>query len=88
MQNSLNSTDIKRRGLIAIEERLANGPVPILKRRRIAGIALSDVEYQRLLALRSKPYPGLSAREWARMNQPPSSPRSCSSPCSASAPVK
>jgi hypothetical protein len=46
---TLPAHEIKRRGLAAIEELLANGPVHILKRNRPACVVLSETEYARLV---------------------------------------
>ncbi|ANT64585.1 toxin-antitoxin protein [Prosthecochloris sp. CIB 2401] len=47
--NTVRAVELKRRGLIAIEEKLAAGPVHILKHNRPAAVVLSEAEYQRLI---------------------------------------
>jgi PHD/YefM family antitoxin component YafN of YafNO toxin-antitoxin module len=40
--------DVKRRGLIALEERLAAGPVHVVKRNRAVCVVLSQEDYRDL----------------------------------------
>ncbi len=64
MQNTLTISEIKRRGMAAINDRLRSGPAHILKRNKMAAVILSEVEYQRLLDKSSQSVPGMSALEW------------------------
>ena len=48
--NTLPSAEFRRRGMVALEERLKQGPVHILKHNRPAAVVLSEEEYQRLSA--------------------------------------
>lgn len=47
---TLSSTEIKRRGVVAVEELLGQGPVLILKNSRTACVALSEQDFARLNA--------------------------------------
>jgi PHD/YefM family antitoxin component YafN of YafNO toxin-antitoxin module len=51
--NTLNAVDLKRRGIVAIEEALAFGPVHIYKDNRPAAVVLLESEYQALLHKKS-----------------------------------
>jgi len=48
--NMISAQDIKRRGMVVIEEALQQGPVRILKYNRPAAVVLSEADYQHLLA--------------------------------------
>lgn len=48
--NIITIAEIKRRGLSAVEEALAQGPVYLLKRNRPAAVLLSERDYARLTA--------------------------------------
>lgn len=43
--HTIPAIEVKRRGVIAIEEALQNGPVHIIKNNRIAFVALSEEDY-------------------------------------------
>ncbi len=43
--NTLSAIDLKRRGIEAIEEKLAIGPVHILKHNRPAAVIIRESEY-------------------------------------------
>ena len=45
---TLSSSEIKRRGIVAVEELLDQGPVHILKNSRTACVALSEEDFARL----------------------------------------
>lgn len=64
MENTLTAGELKRRGATAIEEGLKRGPVHILKRNRLAGVVLSEDEYQRLVADQRASVPGQTAMQW------------------------
>jgi len=69
--NTVTATELKRRGLAVIEERLRVGPVHLVKRNRAAAVVLSMAEYSELL--QSKPAPGpprLSAIQWLIRQRP------------------
>ncbi len=51
--NTLSAVDLKRRGIVAIEEALALGPVHILKNNRPAAVVLWESEYLKLLQRKS-----------------------------------
>jgi PHD/YefM family antitoxin component YafN of YafNO toxin-antitoxin module len=65
--NSLASAEVQRRGLAALEERLCQGPVHILKDGEPVAVVLSESEYGRLLARAGEP---ASALEWLLAQQP------------------
>ncbi len=48
--NTLAAGELKRRGLAAIEERLARGPVHVVRRNRPAVVALSEEDFAELVA--------------------------------------
>ncbi len=73
--NILTSAEIKRHGLAVIEERLAKGPVHLMKRNRRAAVVLSEAEYARLLQAQPKAVPGQSALQWL-LTQAPQAQRS------------
>jgi len=45
---TLSSSEIKRRGIVAVEELLDQGPVHILKNSRTACVVLSEEDFARL----------------------------------------
>ncbi len=47
--NTIAAQEIKRRGVIALEEGLRRGPIHILKRNRAVCVVLSETEFQELL---------------------------------------
>ncbi len=65
--NTLPASELKRRGLAALEQPLQHGPVHILHRNRPACVVLSEADYDRLtrLAARAKEQTqGASALDW------------------------
>jgi hypothetical protein len=58
-----------------IEERLAQGPVHLMKRNRRTGVVLSEAEYARLLQAQPTALPGQSALQWL-LTQAPQAQRS------------
>ena len=65
MNNTLTSAELKRRGMAAIEEGLARGPIQILKRNKPTAIILSPDDYQRLIAeQQTASAPGMTALQW------------------------
>lgn len=73
--NILTSAEIKRHGLAVIEERLAQGPVHLMKHNRRVAVVLSEAEYARLLQAQPKAAPGQSALQWL-LTQAPQGQRS------------
>lgn len=73
--NTLTSAEIKRHGLAVIEERLALGPVHLMKRNRRTAVVLSEAEYARLLQAQPTALPGQSALQWL-LTQAPQAQRS------------
>jgi hypothetical protein len=62
--NILTSAEIKRQGLAVIEERLARGPVHLMKRNRRAAVVLSEAVRQRLLEGKPRMPTGEGALRW------------------------
>jgi len=69
MNNTVTTSEIKRRGMAAIEDGLSRGPLHNLKRNRPAAVVLSEDEYQRLVNGRLATPSGVSAVQWL-LNQP------------------
>lgn len=72
--NTLTIAEIKRRGMVAIEEGLRRGPVHVLKRNRPAAVVLTEEEYRRLTSAQPPAVPGMTAAQWL-LAQTPSSHR-------------
>ena len=51
--NTLTTVDLQRRGITAIEEALAFGPVHIMKHNKPAAVILRESEYQHLIKTHS-----------------------------------
>ncbi len=64
MENTLTISEIKRRGMSTINDRLKLGPARIMKRNRPAAVVLSEAQYQQLLNRASVQLPGMSAIQW------------------------
>jgi len=47
--NTIAAQEIKRRGVIALEEGLMQGPIHILKRNRPVCVVLSETQFQELV---------------------------------------
>jgi PHD/YefM family antitoxin component YafN of YafNO toxin-antitoxin module len=75
MNNTVTTSEIKRRGMAAIEDGLSRGPLHILKRNRPAAVVLSEDDYQRLLNGRTTAPVGVSAVQWL-LSQPVAGTRS------------
>jgi antitoxin (DNA-binding transcriptional repressor) of toxin-antitoxin stability system len=56
--NTLGARELRRRGLAAIEQALAKGPVRILKRNRPVAIVLTEHKFQRPVASGSRAVAG------------------------------
>ncbi len=67
--NTVTTSEIKRRGMAVIEEGLRHGPVHILKRNKPAAVILSEAEYRRLTNGKTTPQHGVSAVQWL-LDQP------------------
>jgi len=63
-QNTLTISEIKRRGMSAIDDCLRHGPAHIVKRNKMTAVILSEAEYQRLTKQATGDVPGMSAMEW------------------------
>lgn len=64
MHNTLTVSEIKRRGMAAIEDGLRRGPVHIVKRNKAAAVVLSEDAYRRLRENRAPASPGITAVQW------------------------
>ena len=62
--NSLSVSELKRRGMAAIEDGLRRGPLHILKRNKPAAVVLTEAEYERLARSRVSTPDGMSAVQW------------------------
>lgn len=62
MENVISAQEIKRRGISAVDEALARGPVHVIRRNRPSYVILSEAEYQRLLNRREA-----GARLWEQL---------------------
>lgn len=63
--NSLTVSELKRRGMAAIEDGLRRGPLHIVKRNRPAAVVLSESAYLELTQTRERQVqPGMTAVEW------------------------
>ena len=47
--NTIAAQEVKRRGVVALEEGLQRGPVHVLKRNRAVCVVLSEERYQELI---------------------------------------
>lgn len=58
---TLSASELKRRGIIAVEQMLPGGPVHIIKNNQLKFVVLSEEDYQNLLQMgKSKKALGLS----------------------------
>ncbi len=64
MSNTLTATELRHRGMTAVEEVLQRGSVPIVKRNRPAGVVLSEAEYLRLAGGKVPAVQGQTALQW------------------------
>lgn len=64
MQNTLTIAELERRGMAALEDALAHGPVHILERNRPVAVVLSEAEYQRLSGRQAGAPHGLTTVQW------------------------
>ena len=62
--NTLTVSELKRRGMAAIEDGLRSGPVHIVKRNKPAAVVLTEAEYQRLAHGRVATPSGVTAVQW------------------------
>lgn len=73
--NSITASEIKRRGMAAIEDGLRSGPVHIVKHNKPAAVVLTESDYQRLAHGRVATPSGVTAVQWL-LNQRPVGTRS------------
>ena len=73
--NTLAVSEIKRRGMAAIDEGLRHGPVHIIKRNRMAAVVLSEDDYRHLTAQSVATPSGMTALQWL-LAQPTTGKRS------------
>lgn len=69
MNNTVTTSEIKRRGMAAIEDGLRKGPLHILKRNKPAAVVLSEDEYEHLVHGHVTTPTGVSAVQWL-LSQP------------------
>lgn len=62
--NTLTVSELKRRGMAAIEDGLRRGPVHIVKRNKPAAVVLSEAEYQKLAHGRVLSPGSVTAVQW------------------------
>ena len=62
--NTLTVSELKRRGMAAIEEGLRSGPGNIVNRNKPAGTVLTEAEYQKLAHGRVVTPSGVTAVQW------------------------
>ena len=74
MNNTVTVSEIKRRGMAAIEDGLRRGPLHIVKRNKPAAVVLSEDEYLRLVNGKAA-QTGLTAVQWL-LGQPAAGKRS------------
>lgn len=73
--NTLTVSELKRRGMAAIEDGLRNGPLHIVKRNKPAAVVPTEAEYQTLAHGRASAPGGVTALQWL-LNQRVSGKRS------------
>lgn len=73
--NTLTVSELKRRGMAAIEDGLRSGPVHIVKRNKPAAVVLTEADYQHLAHGRVSAPDGVTAVQWL-LNQRPGGKRS------------
>ena len=72
--NVLPSAELKRRGIVAIQEALRRSPVHFLEQNQPIAVVLSEEHYLQLQELaRQAPHPERSSLAWLLL-QPPASP--------------
>jgi len=77
LANVLTSAELKRRGIVAIEEALQFGPVHLLKRNEPAAVVLSEQHYRQLQRQAGQAArPQTSALDWLLMQPQAQHPRS------------
>jgi PHD/YefM family antitoxin component YafN of YafNO toxin-antitoxin module len=62
--NTLSAAELKRRGMAAIEERLRQGPVHLVKRNKLAAVVLTEEQYAELARRQGRAGGSLSALQW------------------------
>jgi PHD/YefM family antitoxin component YafN of YafNO toxin-antitoxin module len=62
--NIITASELRRRGMAAIEDGLRSGPVHIIKRNKPAAAVLTEADYQRLTHGRVSTPGGVSAVQW------------------------
>jgi PHD/YefM family antitoxin component YafN of YafNO toxin-antitoxin module len=72
--NIVPAQEIKRRGIAAVDEALAQGPVHIVKNNRAQYVVLTEARYQELLEMqeesRPRPRQGIPGRRQGRPHHP------------------
>jgi PHD/YefM family antitoxin component YafN of YafNO toxin-antitoxin module len=77
LANVLTSAELKRRGIVAIEQALLRGPVHLLKRNQPAAVVLSEQHYRQLQRQGAQAArPEQTALQWLLQQRPAPVPRS------------
>ena len=65
MENQLTAAELKRRGLVAIEEGLQRGPLHLVKHNKLTAVVLRAADYEQLQRNQHRsPEDGLTALQW------------------------
>ena len=65
MENQLTAAELKRRGLVAIEEGLQRGPLHLVKHNKLTAVVLRAADYEQLRRNQYRsPEDGLTALQW------------------------
>ena len=65
MENQLTAAELKRRGLVAIEEGLQRGPLHLVKHNKLTAVVLKAADYKQLQRNQHRsPEDGLTALQW------------------------
>ncbi|MGH6629275.1 MAG: hypothetical protein ACREB3_06060 [Burkholderiales bacterium] len=69
--NTLTAAELKRRGMVAIEDGLRHGPVHLMKHNKPSAVVLSQEEYVRLAQGKAGAAPvGMTAVQWLLSQRP------------------
>ena len=64
MKNILTATELKRRGMAAVEAALQSGPVHVTKRNKPVAVVLSVDDYRGLAHTNATALKGMTAAAW------------------------
>ena len=74
-QNIISVAEIKRRGMVAIDESLRHGPAHIIKHNKMAAVVLSEDDYQRLVGQQPAAPSGITAIQWLLAHSTTTAPK-------------